>query len=780
MVGPLSVSCIKTKIGGDPVDKYLDRNLSIDERVENLLSKMSLEEKAAQLKAQIFHFWKAFADFFDSLPVEGLKEEEIGSAFDMFFDFISKHPNFVHTVTSNLSKDALKKIIEDKNIPIGQLSCVLREFSPEEGAEFANEIQKYVLEKSKLKIPILIHDECLHGCMAKGSTIFPQSIAMSCTWDPELIKEMAIAIGKETKSRGIHQALSPTVNIARDPRCGRTEETYGEDPYLASKFAVAFVEGLQSQGVAATPKHYVANFVGDGGRDSYPIHFSERLLREIYFPAFKAAVEKAGALSIMSAYNSLDGIPCTSNKWLLTEVLKNEWEFKGYVVSDYIAVTHLLTKHRIASSKAEAAKLALEAGMDFELPNVDCFENIVDLVKKGELSEEILNESVRRFLKVKFMLGLFDNPYVDPEYAAKINDSPEHRKLAHRIACESMVLLKNEDGILPLNKDEVRKIAIIGPNAAIPRMGGYSGYGVEIVTPLEGVKRKVGKTIEIYYTQGCDLIGDSKDGFDEAIKIAQKADVVLMFMGNSVPETEGEQRDRHNLNLPGVQEELIKTVASTGTPVVIVLINGSAVTMLNWVGDVKAIIEAWYPGEEGGTAIADIIFGDYNPSGKLTITFPKHVGQLPLYYNHKPTGRVDDYCDLKGKQPLFEFGYGMSYTRFNYSNLSLSSEKISPDESLKVKFDIENVGKYSGIEVAQLYIRKKFSKLARPVKELKGFAKVNLNVGEKKNVIIELTPEELSSYDENLDFVVEPGIYELMVGSSSEDIRLKASFEVKQ
>jgi len=761
------------------MDKYLDKSLPIEERVEDLLSKMTLEEKAAQLKAQIYHFWKEFADFLDSLPVEGLKEEEVGGAFDVFFEFIRNHPNFVRTVTSNLSKKAFEDVLENENIPIGQLSCVLREFSPEEGAKFANELQKRVLEKSRLKIPVLIHDECLHGCMAKGSTIFPQSIAMSCTWNPDLIREMAIAIGKETRARGIHQALSPTINIARDPRCGRTEETYGEDPYLTSKFAVAFIEGLQSQKVAATPKHYVANFVGDGGRDSYPIHFSERLLREIYFPAFRAAIEKAGALSIMSAYNSLDGIPCTANKWLLTDVLRNEWGFKGYVVSDYGAVVHLLTKHKVASNKAEAAKLALEAGMDFELPSVDCFENIVSLVKNGQLSEKVLNESVRRFLRVKFELGLFDEPYVNPENAVKINNCQEHREIALKIARESIVLLKNENRILPLNKSEIKKIAVIGPNAAVPRMGGYSGYGVEIVTPLEGIKRKVGNNAEVYYAQGCDLLSDSKDGFDEAIRIAQKADVALLFLGNSVPETEGEQRDRHNLDLPGVQEELVKAVANTGTPVIVVLINGSAITMLNWIDYAKAIVEAWYPGEEGGTAIADVIFGDYNPSGKLTITFPKHVGQLPLYYNHKPTGRVDDYCDLRGKQALFEFGYGLSYTKFKYSNLKISSEKISPEGTLKVSFDIENVGDFAGIEIAQLYLRKKFSKLARPVKELKGFARAYLGIGEKKNVTIELTPEELGFYDENLDFVVEPGIYEVMIGASSDDIRLKTSFEVK-
>ncbi|HRR91265.1 MAG TPA: glycoside hydrolase family 3 C-terminal domain-containing protein, partial [bacterium] len=597
------------------------------------------------------------------------------------------------------------------------------------------------------------------------------------TWNPELMHEVSTAIGKETRARGIHQALSPTINIARDPRCGRTEETYGEDPYLASKMAVSFIRGLQEQGVITTPKHYAANFVGDGGRDSNAVHFSERLLREIYFPAFKAAIEKGDALSIMSAYNSLDGIPCSSNKWLLTDILRKEWGFKGYVVSDYGAVIHLMTKHRVASSKAEAAQKALEAGMDMELPESDCFEEVLGLVKEGKLSEDVLNEAVRRILRVKFWLGLFDNPFIDPEYAEKVCDCKEHRELALKVARESIVLLKNE-GILPICK-EIKSIAVIGPNANVPRLGGYSGYGIKVVTPLEGIENKVGKNVEVYFAEGCKLNDPSRDGFNEAIDIAKKSDVAILFMGNSVPETEGEQKDRCNLDLPGAQEDLIKEICDTGTPVIVVLINGSAITMTKWIDGVKAILEAWYPGEEGGNAIADILFGDYNPGGKLPITFPRYTGQLPLYYNYKPSGRVDDYVDLRGPQPLFPFGYGLSYTQFRYSNLRINPEKIGIDEDINISFDIENIGKYKGDEVVQLYLHDLFASVARPVKELKRFKRVTLDVGEKRTVSFTLSKEDLEFLDTDMSLTVEPGTFEVLIGSSSEDIRLNGSFEVK-
>ncbi|MCX7720482.1 MAG: glycoside hydrolase family 3 C-terminal domain-containing protein [Dictyoglomus thermophilum] len=751
----------------------------IEEKIESLLSSMSLDEKVAQLKARSISISKVIGkllleDFFSELRPE-LKEKIMG----FIFNFYSNR-ELAEGMTKTLWRKMWKEVVlegVEKKYPIGELSCALRSMSPRESAQFANEIQKYVLENSRVKIPILIHDEALHGCMAKGSTIFPQAIGMASTWNPELIYQVATAIGKETRSRGIHQVLSPTINIARDPRCGRTEETYGEDPYLASRMAVAYIKGVQEQGVISTPKHFVANFVGDGGRDSYPIHFSERLLREIYFPAFRASIEEAGALSLMAAYNSLDGIPCSSNKWLLTRILRKEWGFKGYVVSDYFSVLHLMTKHKVAESKAEAAKLSLEAGLDMELPDSDCFEEIPGLIRESKLSQDTLDEAVRRVLRVKFWIGLFDNPFVDPDYAERINDCSEHRELALRVARESIVLLKNE-GILPLNKD-IRSIAVIGPNAAVPRLGGYSGYGVKVVTPLEGIKNKLGDKVKVYFAEGCGLNDTSKSGFDEAIKIAQKSDVAILFMGNSVPETEGEQRDRHNLNLPGVQEDLIKEICNTNTPVIVVLINGSAITMMNWIDKVQAVIEAWYPGEEGGNAIADVLFGDYNPGGKLPISFPKYSSQLPLYYNHKPSGRVDDYVDLRGNQYLFPFGYGLSYTDFKYSNLRITPEEIPRDGEVVITFDIENIGKYKGDEVVQLYLHDEFASVARPIKELKRFERVTLDVGERKTVSFKLNRRDLEFLSMDMELVVEPGRFEVLIGSSSEDIRLKGFFIVK-
>jgi len=638
-------------------------------------------------------------------------------------------------------------------------------------------MQKFVHERTRLGIPLIIHDECLHGCMAKGCTSFPQSIALASTWDPDLMSEVSTAIGRETRARGIHQALSPTINISRDPRCGRTEETYGEDPYLASIMAVSFIEGVQGQKVVTTPKHFAANFVGDGGRDSNEVHLSERILREVYFPAFKASIEKAGALSLMPAYNSIDGVPCSCNRWLLTDVLRGEWGFKGYLASDYGAVLHIYTKHKVAGTKAEAAKKALEAGMDMELPESDCFEEVLSLVKEGKLSEEVVNEAVRRILRVKFWLGLFDEAYVDPEYAEKICGCQEHRKLALKAAREAMVLLKN-DGILPLSKD-VKSVAVIGPNANEIRLGGYSGYGVKVATPLEGIKNKLSEDTEVYFAEGCKLTGSSKEGFEEAVEIAKRSSAAILFVGNSAPQTEGEQRDRCNLDLPGMQEDLIKEICNTGTPVVVVLINGSAITMTKWIGGVRALVEAWYPGEEGGNAIADILFGDYNPGGKLPVTFPRMVGQLPLYYNHKPTGRVDDYVDLRGQQTLFPFGYGLSYSKFKYSNLKIDPQKISPEGKVNISVDVKNEGKYKGDEIIQLYLHDVVSSMAKPVKELKRFKRITLEVGEKKTVSFTLAPEDLASYDIDMKLAVEPGTFEVLIGSSSEDIRLRGSFKVE-
>jgi len=718
---------------------YIESDAPVEKRIDDLLSKMSLEEKIGQLKAKFVFPWIGFSEI-----LEGLPQDKIGKFFQLFMRKIfslwgnTEERDIVESISANYLKKHWKEFLEREKHGIGILSWFLHSFAPKESAQLANQIQEYALKK--MGIPVLIHDECLHGCVAKGSTIFPQAIALASTWDPALMEEVATAIGKETRARGIHQCYSPTINIARDPRCGRTEETYGEDPYLASVMAVSFVKGVQSQKVVCSPKHYVANFVGDGGRDSNAIHFSERLLREIYFPAFKASIQKANALSIMAAYNSVDGVPCSCDKWLLTDILRKEWGFKGFVISDLGALRRAYDLHKVAETKGEAAQKAIEAGLDVEL-ETDCYEELLRLVKEGKLSERVIDEAVRRVLRVKFWLGLFENPYVDPEYAEKICDCEEHRRLALKAAREAIVLLKN-DGILPLSKN-LKSIAVIGPNADKIRVGGYSGFGVKVVTPLEGIKNKVSEDTEVHFAEGCKLTGSSKEGFEE-----------------------------------GLQEELIKEICNTGTPVVVVLINGSAITMTRWIDDVQAVVEAWYLGEEGGNAIADVLFGDYNPGGKLPITFPKTVGQLPLYYNYKPTGRVYDYVDLRGKQPLFPFGHGLSYTEFEYSNLAIEPEKISPKGKVKISVDVKNIGEYKGDEVVQLYIHDAVASTAKPVKELKGFKRIALEPGEKKTVSFTLTPEDLASYDINMNLVVEPGVFEVMVGSSSEDIRLKGKFEV--
>jgi beta-glucosidase len=728
---------------------YLNKNIAIEERVEDLLNRMTLEEKVNQMVAiGDFHTIDIFIIEEGRFDFGHMEEALFGSIFEK-------------------GEFSFQKAKKEIGKGLGQLSIIGRYCTPKNGAKRANEIQKFAKEHTRLGIPIMIHDECLHGLMALGSTSYPQAMGLASTWDDELMEEIAVAIGKEAKSRGIRQCLSPTINIARDPRCGRTEETYGEDPYLTTRMAVAFVKGIQSQGVVATPKHFTANFVGDGGRDSNAIHLSEKILREIYFPAFKACVKEANALSIMAAYNSLDGVPCSTNKWLLTDVLRKEWGFRGIVVSDYYSVLDIYEKHKTAENRGEAGKQAAEAGLDMELPHHVCYPELVELAKEDKMSVEAIDECVRRILWIKFWLGLFDDPYVDPEYAEKICDCSKHRQLALRAAQKAIVLLKNNQNILPLKK-KLKSIAVIGPNASEVRLGGYSVKDIKVVTPLEGIRNRAPKNLAINYSQGCDVIGKSKQGFQDAVNIAQASDIAVLFMGNS-DKTEGESRDRSDLDLPGVQEELIQEICNTGTPVIVVLISGSVVTMDKWIDRVQAVIEAWYPGEEGGNAIADILFGNCNPGGRLPITLAKTTGQLPLYYNYKPSGRVDDYVDLRGEQAQFPFGYGLSYTTFKYGKPRLENSSIHKHESTSVLVDVTNTGKVPGDEVVQMYIRDKVSSVSRPVKELKGFKKISLKPGESKTIALTISPESLSFINKNLEYTVESGDFEIMIGNSSRD-----------
>jgi beta-glucosidase len=539
---------------------------------------------------------------------------------------------------------------------------------------------------------------------------------------------------------------------------------------------VAFVHGLQDQGVVATPKHFAANFVGDGGRDSHPIHFSEQLLREIYLPAFEAAIREGGALSIMAAYNSIDGIPCSADHWLLTELLKEEWGFKGYVVSDYGSVEHIYTKHNVAASFAEAGKRALEAGLDVEFPNVVGFgDGLIDGLRQGAVSVAALDEAVRRVLETKFLIGLFDKPYVDEKRVNEVNHTDEHRALALRAARESIVLLKNTGEVLPISPYGY-SIAVIGPLADRLALGGYTWDRVprqQVVTPLEGMRALAANT-NIYYAEGCKLTRAIPNGIEAAASTARGCDLAVIIVGNS-SETEGEGRDRSDLSLPGVQAELVKAVAATGVPTVVVLINGSPIIMKDWIDTVAAVVEAWYPGEQGGTAIAEVLFGQTNPSGKLTISFPRNIGQLPLYYNAKPSGRDQGYADESGTA-LFPFGHGLSYTSFAYRGL-----EITPTDgpAFTIRCEVENSGEQEGDEVVQLYVHDVLSTYSRPAKELKGFQRLHLEPGESKQVSFDLPASRLGYYTRQGKYVVEPGVFSILVGSSSEDIRLAGEVTVK-
>jgi beta-glucosidase len=674
-----------------------------------------------------------------------------------------------------------KKLID---MGIGQLGVAARHATPAGSARISNALQRHALEGTRLGIPVLIQDECVHGCKASGSTMFPMSIGMAATWNPALLERMVDAIAAETRARGIRQCFSPTLNLGRDARCGRVEETYGEDAYLAARMGVAFIRTLQRHGVAATPKHFAANFVGDGGRDSHAVHFSERILREVYFPAFEAAVKEAGALSVMIAHTALDGIPCSNNRWLMDEVLRREWGFKGFIVPDNTDVQKNFAVHSQADSYAQSAKWCLEAGLDTDLswppppPKLCYIDHLPGLVRAGKLDPRCVDASAGRVLRVKFQLGLFENPWVDEGLAAGLAQCPAHRALARETAVESMVLLKNE-GVLPLGRG-ARRIAVIGPSAKKARLGGYTCEEAAAVSPWEGIRARAPRGTKLLFAKGCDLASGNTRGFAAAVRAARRADVVLMFMGNSSdkmigqPETtEGERHDRCNLDLPGVQAELVKAVAKANRKVVVVLQNGSAITMKDWVGEVGAVLEMWYAGAEGGHAVAEVIFGDHSPAGRLPLTFPVTTGQCPLYYNPRPHGRVPDYCDQRGAQHQFAFGHGLGYTRFEYDRLQVRRSGKGRGLRVGVSCRVRNAGGRDGDEVVQLYLRDCYSRVTRPIKELKGFARVRVPRGEARTVRFELGWADFSYLDERLRPALEPGDFRLMLGASSADLRLE-------
>lgn len=673
----------------------------------------------------------------------------------------------IFETSGNYSMDDIRRKFGKRGV--GYLSCPTTDMTARNAVVTGNQIQKIAIEETRLGIPVIIDAEALHGCRATGATSYPQSIALSCTWNVDLMAQIADAIGQETYSRGINQVLSPTLDLARDPRHGRMEECYGEDPFLASRMGVEFIKGVQKHGVICSPKHFLANFVNDGGRDSGNAGMSERELREIHMPPFRAAVEEAGVKSLMAAYNSVDGVPCSANRWLLTDVLRGEWGFDGFVVSDWSAVNHAHAHLRIAPTPLETAALCAKAGMDVELPRLKWYAKLTDMIKEGKITEEDINTNVRHILRVKFQMGLFEHPYVDEKLAEKLCDAPQFRNLAREAARQSIVLLKNEKNQLPLNG--VHKLAVVGPNATVAQLGGYSAKGVKGVSPLEGIKNIFGKQVEVSYAKGCGLTGNDTSGFADAVKCVQDADACVMVMGGANWTTGGETRDRNSLDLMGVQEELILEISKTGKPLIVVLVEGRPVTMTRWMDKADAIVMMFFAGEEGGNALAEILSGKVNPSGKLTVSYPRTVGDLPMCLLHRPYGREGNVVEYGQNAmpasryfPLYPFGYGLSYTTYEYKNLRLAKDKLTKDEEIRFSIDITNTGNMDGDETVQVYLTDLYCRITQSEKQLKAFQRMHVPAGQTKTVSFTLPYSALSFLNERLQPEVEAGEFELLVG----------------
>lgn len=749
---------------------YKNPRLSIDARVRDLLSRMTVEEKAAQTMC----LWMERPNDNGRTP--------------------KGQPSIAGEFSPELAKQKMP-------VGIGQIARQQEARDPKRAAEHANAVQKWLLENTRLGIPAIFHDEILHGNMGEGSTVFPVPLALASSWDPQLISRIFTVGARQTRIRGSHQVLGPNMDLAREPRWGRTEETYGEDPYLASEMVVAVVKALQGGAgyaspridelhVIATGKHFAGHGQPEGGTNVGPVNISERLLRETHFVTFESAVKRAGLFSIMPAYHEIDGIPAHANRWLLDSVLRKEWGFKGVVVSDYYANTELMRSHRVAVNEADAAKQALEAGVDVELPDPATYKTLVDQVKTGKISQAVLDKTVARILRQKFQLGLFENPYVDPQKAARMADTIEDRQLAAEAARRSIVLLKNQNNVLPLNKAKLKSVAVIGPNADRAHLGGYTDpKPPRTVSILEGVRNKLGNAVRVNYAEGVKITKEGGNWFadkatlndeesdrkliNEAVEVARRSDAVILVIGgnedtNKEGWSENHLGDRDSLDLVGRQDDLVKAILGTGKPVVAFLINSGPLSVNYVAENVPAILEGFYLGEETGTAAADVLFGDYTPGGKLPVSFPRSVGQLPIYYNRKPTARRGYLFSTI--EPLFPFGFGLSYTTFRYSNLQIVKPKIRPSEQTTVSVDVTNTGKVPGDEVVQMYIRDEVSSVTRPVKELKGFERIMLEPGATKKVTFTITPQKLQFYNREMKRVVEPGTFQIMVGGNSVEL----------
>jgi beta-glucosidase len=753
----IALSVLSSAPAQEALPDYRNPNLAIEQRVADLLKRMTLEEKLDQLtRGPRNHLLDTTGKFKDD------------------------------------QASALYRETSDINSHLG----------PHDMAVFRNALQRYQIEKTRLGIPVIFQGEALHGFMEYGSTSFPQVIGLASTWDTQLTKQVFTAAGDEMGSAGGDQAFTPVLDLARDPRWGRTEETYGEDPYLVSRMGVAAIEGLQGPDfiidrhhVMATAKHFVHGQM-EGGRNTAPSNISERILRESFFEPFQAAVEEAHVGSVMASYNEIDGVPSHVNHWLLGTVLRGEWGFQGYVTSDGGGLQMLAETHHVAADFAQAARDALAAGVDYDLSDGSVYRTLLDQVKEGIVPESEVDAAVSRILAAKFRLRLFDRPYVDPDYAEKITNSLAHKKLALKAAQEAIVLLKNDKNLLPLDLTKLKTIAVIGPDAADVHLGGYSrdpGPGNSI-SILDGIRHRVMPNAKVLYAEGCEITATPKHDWSEwyapdvkfadpaeqadsirtATEIAKEADVAIVVVGGNEGTTreawaENHLGDRDSLDMLGAQTELVKSIVETGTPTVVLLVNGRPLSINYAAVHVPAILEGWYLGEQGGTAAADVLFGDVNPGGKLPVTFPRSVGQLPDYYDHKPS-RNRSY-DFVGSTPLFPFGYGLSYTTFKLDNLRVDPRTVGQGETATVSVDVTNAGNREGDEVAEIYIHQRVASVTRPVMALRGFQRVSLKPGEKTTVTFTLTPRALSMFDVDMHRVVERGMFEIMVGPSSANTR---------
>jgi beta-glucosidase len=680
-------------------------------------------------------------------------------------------------------------------------------------AEYTNTIQRWVKENTRLGIPVIFHDEALHGLMGQEATSFPQAIALASTWDPDLVERAFAVVAREVRARGAQQVLAPVVDVARDPRWGRFEETFGEDPYLVARMGLAAVRGFQGGGktiprdrVIATLKHMTGHGQPESGTNVGPAPFGERTLRDVFFYPFEVAVKQGHARSLMPSYNEVDGIPSHANRWMLEGVLRKEWGFDGTIVSDWQAIRQLAGRHHVAADDADAARQALAATVDVELPDVETYHTLVEQVKQGKVPEAAINNAVRRLLRETFELGLFEDPYVDPARADEISGSAESRPLALQAAREAIVLLQNRGALLPLNADKARRVALIGPHSAEVMLGCYSGVPRHSVSILEGIRKRLGANAVVTHAEGVRITEDSvftkgpqpliggtrsrarssadrvvladpatnRRRIAEAVALAKKSDVAIVVLGDNEQTAreayaENHLGDRADLRLLGQQEELVRAVLDTGKPTVLVLINGRPPAIPELAERVPAILEGWYLGQEGGTAVAEVLFGDVNPGGRLPVSFPRSVGQLPLFYNRKPTA-MRGYL-FESTRPLFPFGHGLSYTTFSYSVPTIAPAQIPPDGRATVSVEVTNTGARAGDAVVQLYIRAEVSRATRPVKELKGFRRITLAPGERRTVTFEVGQEELSYHGPEMQRVVEPGRFQVMVGRNSDDVK---------